>query len=192
MNSPSLHPLARDYLKRLKRAAAILPRSRRAELIGEIEAHLVEALPAAASDTEVLNVLERLGEPEQIVAEAASGLGQTSEPSAGKSESWAIPLLLFGGFLVIGWIVGAGLLWSSRVWTLRDKLIGTFLLPGGLVPAALFFSAPTEVCTSSQPCSSHSATFTVLMIIVAVMLVALPVFTAIFLAKRANRQLLPA
>ena len=49
MNDSSLHPLARDYLKRLKKAASILPRVRRNELIGEIESHLSEAIPAGAS-----------------------------------------------------------------------------------------------------------------------------------------------
>ncbi len=45
------------------------------ELFGEIEAHLNEALPAGASEAEALNVLERLGEPEQIAAEAEVELG---------------------------------------------------------------------------------------------------------------------
>lgn len=51
MTKSSLHPLARDYLKRLKKAAANLPRARRNELIEEIEAHLTEALPAGARPT---------------------------------------------------------------------------------------------------------------------------------------------
>ena len=49
MNAATLHPLARDYLKRLKKAARRLPRARRNELIGEIESHLTAALPAGAS-----------------------------------------------------------------------------------------------------------------------------------------------
>jgi len=57
MNDSSLHPLARDYLKRLKKAARRLPRARRKELIEEIKAHLSEALPAGASEAEALNVL---------------------------------------------------------------------------------------------------------------------------------------
>ena len=73
MNAATLHPLARDYLKRLKKAAAVLPPARRGELLAEIESHLSEALPAGASETEALNVLERLGEPAEIVAEAGAG-----------------------------------------------------------------------------------------------------------------------
>ncbi len=145
MKDAPLHPLARDYLKRLKKAAANLPRARRNELIGEIEAHLSEALPAGASEAEALTVLDRLGEPERIAAEAESGSGER----AGMREWLAIPLLLFGGFaLMIGWCVGFALLWSSGIWTTRDKLIGTFVIPGGL--AAVYVLA-------TFPLSSHGS-----------------------------------
>jgi len=139
MNAATLHPLARDYLKRLEKTAASLPRARRKELIGEIEAHLSEALPVGASEAEALNVLERLGEPAEIVAEA--GAGQASVARAGLNEWLAIPLLLVGvSLFVVGWFVGAVLLWSSRIWTLRDKLIGPLVLPGGLATTAFAFS----------------------------------------------------
>ena len=138
MSDSSLHPLARDYLKRLEKAAAILPRARRNELLGEIESHLSEALPTDASEAEALNVLERLGEPAEIVAEAGTG---QAPARAGLNEWLAIPLLLAGGFIfVIGWFVGVVLLWSSRIWTLRDKLIGTLVLPGGLATSAFIFT----------------------------------------------------
>ena len=134
MNDFSLHPLARDYLKRLNKAAANLPRARRKELIREIESHLSEALPAGASEAEALNVLERLGEPADIVAEAGTG---QAPARAGLNEWLAIPLLLIGGVVipVLGWFVGVVLLWTSRIWTVRDKLIGTLVVPGGLATA---------------------------------------------------------
>jgi hypothetical protein len=152
MNDSSLHPLVRDYLKRLKKAARRLPRARRKELLGEIEAHLNEALPAGVSEAEALNVLERLGEPTEIVAETESGLGER----AGKNEWLAIPLLLFGGFaLMIGWCVGFALLWSSKIWTTRDKLIGTFFVPGGL--ATVYFLAALPLSTRGSSSSSGVA-----------------------------------
>jgi hypothetical protein len=142
VNDSTLHPLARDYLKRLKKASKRLPRARRRELIGEIESHLSEALPVGASEAEALSVLERLGEPADIVAEATSGSGER----AGAREWLAVPLLLFGGFaLMIGWCVGFALLWSSKIWTRRDKLIGTLVIPGGL---ALTFVAATMPLSS--------------------------------------------
>ena len=170
MNAATLHPLARDYLKRLEKTAASLPRARRKELIGEIEAHLSEALPVGASEAEALNVLERLGEPAEIVAEA--GAGQASVARAGLNEWLAIPLLLVGvSLFVVGWFVGAVLLWSSRIWTLRDKLIGTLVLPGGLASAPFIFASLSGS----------------LGLALSVLSVVLPVLSAIYLGWRATR-----
>jgi hypothetical protein len=202
VNAAAIHPLARDYLKRLKKAARRLPRARRAELLEEIEAHLSEALPPGASEAEARDVLERLGEPEQIVAEAAP-----AEPRAGWQEWAAIPLLLIGGLLaVVGWPIGLILLWSSRVWTLRDKLIGTLVLPGGLLPVVLLTmgavgsaqcsgSSGTRINPktgraepfSTSNCPHNSAVHTGLMIALVIALIVLPILTSIYLARRANR-----
>ena len=174
MNDSSLHPFARDYLKRLKKAAASLPRARLNELIGEIESHLTEALPAGAGETEALNVLERLGEPADIVAEAGTG---QAPARAGLNEWLAIPLLLVGvSLFVVGWFVGVALLWRSRIWTLRDKLIGTLVLPGGLASAPFVFASGSGN----------------LGLALAVMFVVLPVLTAIYLGRRATRAEVPA
>ena len=53
-------------------------------------------------------------------------------------REWAAVILLplFGGFAFgVGWLVGLVLLWSSRLWTTRDKLIGTLIVPGGIATA---------------------------------------------------------
>jgi hypothetical protein len=206
MNAATLHPLARDYLKRLKKAAAILPRGRRNELIGEVESHLTEALPAGASEAEALNVLERLGEPAEIVAEA--GAGQPSA-QAGLNEWLAISLLLAGGFLfVVGWFVGVVLLWSSRIWTLRDKLIGTLVLPGGLATSAFIFmfvgsstgssgdgGCPAtrvglhgaKAANASNACVSSGVDVNYLFLVFGGLLVVFPILTAIYLGQRVNR-----
>jgi hypothetical protein len=205
MNAATLHPLARDYLKRLKKAAAILPRARRKELLAEIESHLSEALPPGASEAEALNVLERLGEPAEIVAEA--GTGQTLAPRAGLNEWLAIPFLLVGGVIVpvLGWFVGVVLLWSSRIWTLRDKLIGTLVVPGGLA-AAVFLVLGVAGGTSSgcsggeivgqlgakaadtgNDCASSGGGVNYFALAGLVLLVVLPVLTSIYLGRRATR-----
>ena len=184
MNDSSLHPLARDYLKRLNKAAANLPRARRKELIGEIESHLSEALPAGASEAEALNVLERLGEPAEIVAEAGAG---QAPARVGLNEWLAISLLLAGGFLfVVGWFVGVVLLWSSRIWTLRDKLIGTLVLPGGLATSGfvLTFAAASTGSGSSSPGGGLNY---LALVLLGGLLVGLPVLSAIYLSRRANR-----
>jgi len=185
MNAATLHPLARDYLKRLKKAAAVLPRARRNELLAEIESHLSEALPAGASEAAALNVLERLGEPAEIVAEA--GPGQALAARVGLNERVAILLLLVGGFLFgVGWFVGVVLLWSSTVWTLRDKLIGTLVLPGGLATSGfvLTFAAASTGSGSSSPGGGLNY---LALVLLGGLLVVLLVLSAIYLSRRANR-----
>jgi uncharacterized membrane protein len=74
--------LVADYLRRLTVAASALPADRRAELIEEITAHIAEARTAGAGGAaggspSVPDILERLGDPGQIVQAAA-------EPSFGE------------------------------------------------------------------------------------------------------------
>ncbi len=203
MNDSSFHPLARDYLKRLNKAAANLPRARRKELIVEIESHLSEALRTGASEVEARNVLERLGEPAEIVAEASAG--RSLAVRAGLNEWLAIPLLLIGGVVipVLGWFVGVVLLWSSRIWTLRDKLIGTLVVPGGLATVVLLFlgvggsSSGGEVCSrphranvvneGSDCVGSGGGGLNYVALALSVFLILLPILTSIYLVRRANR-----
>jgi hypothetical protein len=149
----------------------------------------------------VRTVLDRLGDPEEIVAEAAGPVEKRSR--RGTLEWVAIILLLVGGFLLlIGWIAGVALLWSSRAWTVKDKLIGTFLVPGGLaLSSALLavglFSA-AQVCTTGvtgpggasrhQVCHGGNSTgVNILLLAGLVASVILPVMTAVYLARRADR-----
>jgi hypothetical protein len=64
-------------------------------------------------------------------------------------DSVTVLLLLVGGviFPVVGWVVGAVMLLSSRTWTMRDKLAGLLIWPGGLALAlGLVVFAPTQEC----------------------------------------------
>lgn len=136
MSTTGLHPLAADYLHRLERAARRLPRRDRRELVADVGSHLSETTYAGMSDAEALTVLDRLGEPEEIVE--AEQPDAVVDDGRGIQEWAAIILLLLGGFIFgVGWIVGLILLWSSRAWTTGQKLIGTLVVPGGLA-AALF------------------------------------------------------
>jgi hypothetical protein len=172
----AMHPLAEDYLERLRYAARRLPRSTRQELLAQIEAHLDEALDPSMSNAEVLTVLERLGDPEDIVE------AQAPTPTNGKRggrESAAIFLLLFGFFLlVVGWIVGLVLLWTSHAWRIRDKLIGTMVLPGGFGGTA--FGLQRLIAGTGSSVSSN-----VLAVVIGAVLVLAPIFTAIYLARTA-------
>ena len=137
MTTDTLHPLAAEYLQRLQRAGRDLPPGRLRELLTEIEGHLSEAIDPTASDAQALEVLDKLGEPEAIIAAETQ---QPDEPAERRrtTEWTAIFLLLFGGFIFgVGWLAGLILLWSSRVWTARDKWLGTLVIPGGLATSVL-------------------------------------------------------
>jgi hypothetical protein len=191
MSESNLHPLATAHLQRLRRASRTLPRRERRELRTEIEAHLTQATTPDAPDVEVLGVLDRLGEPKEIVA---AGLLTSSRPVGARhiQEWFAIILLLFGAFAFgIGWLVGLALLWSSSVWRTRDKWLGTLMLPGGfaLVPFVLGLGSSTQSCVSSSAggmrCTGGSSTGNdILMIALLLIAVIVPLVSATHLARR--------
>lgn len=193
MTTTTLHPLAADYLDRIDRAARRLPRGERRELVEEISAHLHEATSPDMPDAEALTVLDRLGDPDEIVEAQLPEV--TRRPDRRGTHEWAaIFLLLFGGFIfVFGWLAGVILLWSSRAWDTRDKVIGTLIVPGGLASALIvgFLTGTKRKCTSGLgrptictpgPSTAHS--------IIAVLLFGLcvigPIFTSLYLARRAR------
>jgi hypothetical protein len=195
----TLHPLADAYLEGLRKAAQSLARSRREELLADIEAHLAEAAPADASEVDVRSALDRLGDPEQIVA-AEAGDPPAAERS-GALEWWGIIMLAVGGVVLpfIGWLVGVLLLWISNAWTVREKVIGTLVVPGGLLPAVALLiyelGSASQVCRSpgvngaAETCtggasSSSEAAFLVLL----AALFVLPFVTAVYLARRARAR----
>ena len=133
--------LVSEYMGRLEAAARPLPAERRGELIAEVHEHIQSALNEAGSRDEVTarNVLERLGEPEEIVAaEASDGGAPTPAPQVvvverggmGATELAAILFLTVGAvFLpVVGPIIGIVLVWASTQWTTGQKLIATLIV----------------------------------------------------------------
>ena len=194
------------YLRRLRRAARGLPRARRQELLDQVTEHITQAQEhgaPGAGPAELRNVLERLGEPEDIAA-AAGG------PAAARPGRWEVAtviVLLAGGLagLVAGlpgagvaWLVGVVLLWASPRWRWPDKLLGTLVWPGGF--AAPFLLLTLGTTTTSQSCSGGPGQPTVctgspgpsfpppwLGIAFTVILVAAPVVVAVHLLRRAGR-----
>ena len=174
--------LVADYLRRLREAARALPADRREELIEEITAHIAEAraegAAAGGDPLAVRNILDRLGDPAEIVRTAADHAFDGSpapgaRPAAarrrpGPLEITAVVLLLVGGIVlpVAGWVAGVILLWISPRWTSRDKWIGTLVWPGGLLApalllliggAALTFTAGETTCSGSGPAAAATA-----------------------------------
>jgi hypothetical protein len=131
--------LVDEYLRRLERAATHMQRARRAELVAEIRGHIETALgqEQAASEAAVRNVLDRLGPPEDIV-DAAEPPSPHGDQRAGTLEIVALIALIVP---VIGWLIGAVLVFASRVWSRRDKLIGALLLLLPIVILSLGFVA---------------------------------------------------
>ncbi len=200
-------PQIADYLRRLNRELRGLPRERRREVVNEIAAHIAQEQEAAPIENEadLLTLLDRIGQPEEIAAEASERV-DGAERSTG-NEIAAIVLLLVGGFILgVGWIVGVVLLWSSTIWTIRDKLIGTLIFPGGLAASTFVFFggvggsggcskdgalqplSPTLATANSQCTGSGSSTAASIAygVLVAVA-IAGPIMTSIYLTRRLNR-----
>ena len=202
-----------DYLRRLERAAADLPGDRRQDLLMGIREHIAAARAAgeASDEAEVRTLLDRLGDPQDIVAAACEDgrvTGGGGPRRAGITlELAAVLMLTAGSFVpVVGWLVGVALLWTSRLWRLREKVLGTLVVPlgpggvlllGGLLPFRSVeecssgpvpvgsYLEPTTVCTSSGPPEWLGA------VVMAVLLVASVVVPVILLRTARRRAELP-
>lgn len=136
--------LVRDYLGRLEAAASPLPADRRAELVGEIRAHIELALAESERTDEatVRNVLERLGSPDEIIAAearldspsagvstASTGIAAASSPSVAV-ETIALVLLTVGALVLpfVGPILGLAFAWASTRWTTVQKRTATMIV----------------------------------------------------------------
>jgi uncharacterized membrane protein len=134
-----------EYLRRLQRSMGDVPAERREEILAEIEEHIAELLAENPAETEadVRNVLERVGDPEDIAAEARERfeiipVTRFRRPRASWTDIAAVTLLVLGSLMIVllsrpeGMIVAWGaatvLLWLSDVWSARDKILVTLVL----------------------------------------------------------------
>jgi hypothetical protein len=199
MTAPHADQLTDGYLARLRVAAADLPSSVRDELIEDMRAHIIEARNREPQDTDatILNILDRLGEPLTVVADARDRLGiRPPQPyRPGALDLATVILVLFA------WPIGVILLWISPAWRWRDKLVGALVPPGGLIGAVWFGStfATTHtgaVClsvtlasaqaiqNSCQPALGQSPLQAALWSAAAILLYGLSFITAGYLALR--------
>jgi hypothetical protein len=195
--------LVETYLKRLESELRELPQQRRRELVDEIAEHIAEARAdlETQDDAAIRSLLERIGAPEEIAAEA-TGRADARPVGAGWKEVGALVLLPIGGVVlpVLGWLIGVVLLWVSDAWRTREKLLGTLLFPGGLlIPAALgVLASESGSCgtvvtpqLSPQPigeaCASPDGTawWEVTLVVV---LIAVPIGVVVYLARRMRRM----
>jgi uncharacterized membrane protein len=163
--STTPNKLVERYLKHLDVELDDLPRDRRSEIVEEIAGHIAEARGALEHETkaDVRNILEGLGDPAEIAAEARERFEVPPQAARapykpGWIEVGALVLLLIGGLILpfVGWLVGVVLLWASNAWNVRDKVIGTLFVPGGLGFALLI----TFFLTASITPGDYSATTT--------------------------------
>jgi hypothetical protein len=120
------------YLKRLDSELSSFPSARRKELHAQIAEHieLARSELGEETDADLLTILDKLGEPDEIVAAARVSL-DVPAVKPGPIEIFALLLIGLGGVLFpplpVGWILGTGLVWRSRSWTPRDKYRGDYL-----------------------------------------------------------------
>src|SRR5439155_820822 len=60
---------------------------------------------------------------------------------------------------LVGWLAGVVLLWSSSLWTRRDKLIGTLVIPGGLAAGLLGVSLTMAGAVGGRACGSSGPVY---------------------------------
>ena len=169
----TIHPLGDEYLRRLERAARVLPRGQREELLAEIRSHIAAGLAPDATDAEARNLLDDLGSPADIVAAARPGHVPTRR---GAREVLALIFLVTGFPWILGWLIGVGLLVSSPLWSGRQKLLGILVWPGGYAGAGLAVPFLALLATSSWR-----------YVAIAFLLLA-PLVVAVYLYQAAGRQ----
>jgi len=119
------------YLENPETELHDLPAGRRQELLDEVAEHIASARAALEPETEagVRSVLERLGDPADIAAEARERFGVPAPPARPATPWLEVATIVALVVPFLGWIVGVVLVWLSRLWTTRDKLVSTI---GGL------------------------------------------------------------
>src|SRR5207245_7786487 len=74
---PHADQLIDGFLARVNAAADDLPKAARQQLVDDVGAHITEARARESEETDaaILNILDRLGEPAAVVADARERLG---------------------------------------------------------------------------------------------------------------------
>ncbi|HLB78132.1 MAG TPA: hypothetical protein VJO72_13960 [Candidatus Dormibacteraeota bacterium] len=140
MSAPHAEQIVSGYLARLEQALATLPPARRAELVDDVRSHIAEARRGLAEETDAdfLNILDKLGDPADIAADARERLGAQPAPPPVPLGILEIAAIVA---LVLVWPAGIALVWLSSAWSQRDKLIATVFVPGGVLALGILSGA---------------------------------------------------
>lgn len=140
------------YLAELEQAAMTLPADRRAELLAQISSHLDAELAGATSDAEARDVMRRLGDPSDVVAEAAADLPAAPvRPRSPAAEIVALLLMAIGGFALplIAPAAGVLVMRTTPRWNAVQVRRSWWILAIGLLAALALVALATIPDTSS-------------------------------------------
>ena len=201
MTAPNADRIIAGYWVRLEAALAPVPLARRQELMNELRTHIAEARSRLQDETDadLLNMLDRLGDPADTAAAEIDRLDSTP-PSAVRSRALEIAAIIL---LLLFWPVGVILLWVSTAWTTRQKVIGTLAPPGGYL--AFFVLGPAlawgtfgaacrtvsdesgRVLSSTCPSGVAQTALNVGAAVLVIIYLVAPLVTAAYLATRLRR-----
>ncbi|TMC10963.1 MAG: hypothetical protein E6J29_10605 [Chloroflexi bacterium] len=185
MTAVRANQLVHAYLLRLEIELADLPAAKRHEIVDEIRSHIAAERSAMVdeSDAGLMNLLDRLGDPAEIAAEARSG-EERRLPAAGLRRFRTLEVLTLA-LMLLAWPVGVVLLWASRAWSTREKVLGTLLPPGGYPGVLLVMSTFHWFVSMADagPKWGQTAVGAVLFT-VSLLLLAAPIGMCVYLATR--------
>jgi uncharacterized membrane protein len=109
----------------------------RERVVGDVAARIAAGRKAGG---DARTVLAEVGDPLDIAADVRERHGVRERSNW--REVAAVLLLPFGGVVIplAGWFPGLYFLWSSPVWTVREKVAATLVLPGGALFPLLLIS----------------------------------------------------
>lgn len=204
------HPLATAWLARVDDLAADLPAGVRGELLADLREHLDTALPPDADQAEVAAVLERLGDPADVVAAARADAGGSpppppppaapAGPGPGLTTAEAVALValvlaglvvpLFWPLSVLLFAVGAAVVASVGRWRGGEAVAALLLpVPWALVVASVLLPVgmSTTTCTSDasgvEQCVTEGGGAQPLLLVAAVALLVVTVLLTRWLAR---------
>ena len=140
MTAPHATQIVEGYIARLESELDTAPADRRRELLADVRGHITEARLGLEheTDADLLNILDRLGEPAELAGEAmeATSAQTVASDSSYSTTAWGWIELAAILLVILAWPAGIILVWLSRFWGIRDKAVVTAL---GAVPFSLGF-----------------------------------------------------
>lgn len=186
MTAKHADTIVEGYLKRLDDELADLPPGRRKEVSSQIAEHIADARSELTDETDadVLTILDRLGEPDEIATEARSRF-EVSPVRPGPVEILALIFLVAGPIVLpfppVPWLVGVAFVWRSQTWSAREKHYGVY------APFVAGLAVIVIAALVGGVIGGHDLFFGLFIAIVLTVL--MPIGSAAFLASRLRRRI---